>query len=179
MTLSNWSPSASWSNEAMARDVPAPVACHNDLLAENFILGDDGRMWVIDWEYGGINDPYYDLGVLCAENPLTEDEERAVISRYCGEMDVHRYARMMLYKIISDLWWSLWAMLQARFSRIEFDYFQLRDGASGPPQGERRAPRLPRLAGSGLIQARRAWEHSWSGSPDTSTVGVPAYEPMG
>ena len=68
----------------MARDVPAPVACHNDLLAENFILGDDGRMWVIDWEYGGVNDPYYDLGVLCAENPLTEDEERAVITRYCG-----------------------------------------------------------------------------------------------
>jgi thiamine kinase-like enzyme len=109
--------------EAMARDVPAGVACHNDLLAENFILGDDGRMWVIDWEYGGVNDPYYDLGVLCAENPLTEEEERAVITRYCGTQDEHRYARMMLYKIVSDLWWSLWAMVQARISRIEFDYF--------------------------------------------------------
>jgi hypothetical protein len=109
--------------EAMARDIPAPVACHNDLLAENFILGEDGRMWVIDWEYGGVNDPYYDLGVLCAENPLTADEERAVIDRYCGGMDAHRYARMMLYKIVSDLWWSLWAMLQARFSHLDFDYF--------------------------------------------------------
>jgi thiamine kinase-like enzyme len=109
--------------QAMARDVPATVACHNDLLAENFILGEDGRMWVIDWEYGGVNDPYYDLGVLCAENPLTEDEERAVIARYCGEMDARRHARMMLYKIVSDLWWSIWAMLQARLSHIEFDYF--------------------------------------------------------
>jgi thiamine kinase-like enzyme len=109
--------------QAMARDVPEAAACHNDLLAENFILGQDGRMWVIDWEYGGVNDPYYDLGVLCAENPLTEDEERAVIVRYCDGMDESRYARMMLYKIVSDLWWSLWAMLQARLSHIDFDYF--------------------------------------------------------
>lgn len=109
--------------EAMARDVPAPVACHNDLLAENFILGTDGRMWVIDWEYGGTNDPYYDLGVLCAENPLTEDEERLVVTRYCGTMDAHRHARVMLFKIVSDLQWGLWAMVQVRLSRIEFDYY--------------------------------------------------------
>jgi thiamine kinase-like enzyme len=108
---------------AMLRDLPAPAACHNDLLAENFILGDDGRMWVIDWEYSGTNDPYYDLGVLCAENPLTEEEEVAVIERYRGVPDDHRRARMLLYKIVSDLWWSLWAMVQVRLSHIEFDYF--------------------------------------------------------
>ena len=108
--------------QAMARDRPQRVACHNDLLAENFILARDGRMWVIDWEYGGTNDPYYDLGVLCAENPLSGDEERFIIERYCGAMDVSRHARMMLYKVISDLWWSLWAMVQVRLSKIEFDY---------------------------------------------------------
>ena len=80
-------------------------------------------MWVIDWEYGGTNDPYYDLGVLCAENPLSGDEERFIIERYCGAMDVSRHARMMLYKVISDLWWSLWAMVQVRLSKIEFDYY--------------------------------------------------------
>ena len=43
--------------QAMQRDEPAPVACHNDLLSENFILTPEGRMWVIDWEYGGMTDP--------------------------------------------------------------------------------------------------------------------------
>jgi thiamine kinase-like enzyme len=110
--------------QAMARHRPQPVACHNDLLAENFILATDGRMWVIDWEYGGTNDPFYDLGVFCAENPLSGDEERFLITRYCGEMDERRHARMMLYKVVSDLWWSLWAMVQVRISQIDFDYFE-------------------------------------------------------
>ena len=109
--------------QAMTRDMPRPAACHNDLLSENFILDAGGRMWVIDWEYGGTNDPYYDLGVFCAENLLSDDEERFVITRYCGEMDVHRYARMMLHKLVSDLRWSLWSMIQVRLSKIDFDYY--------------------------------------------------------
>lgn len=110
--------------EAMRRDRPADVACHCDLLSENFMLEPGGRMWVIDWEYGGQTDPYFDLGDFCVEHPLSEDEERAIIARYCGSFDESRYARMMLHKIVADLWWSIWAMIQVRQSKLDFDFME-------------------------------------------------------
>ena len=110
--------------KAMERDKPASVACHNDLLSENFILAPEGKMWVIDWEYGGMTDPYFDLGDFCVEHPLSPDEEQFVLSAYCGGMDEHRYARMMLHKLVADLWWSIWAMIQVRVSKIDFDFYE-------------------------------------------------------
>jgi thiamine kinase-like enzyme len=110
--------------QLMARDAPRPVACHNDLLSENFILDASGKMWVIDWEYGGMADPYFDLGDLCVEHPLSDDEERFVITRYCGGFDEPRYSRMLLYKLVADLWWSIWAMIQVRLSKIDFDFYE-------------------------------------------------------
>ena len=109
----------------MERDKPAPVACHNDLLSENFILAPDGKMWVIDWEYGGMTDPYFDLGDFCVEHPLIGRRGAVRRSRaYCGGMDEHRYARMMLHKLVADLWWSIWAMIQVRVSKIDFDFYE-------------------------------------------------------
>jgi thiamine kinase-like enzyme len=110
--------------EAMKRDQPHSVACHCDLLSENFMLEPGGRMWVIDWEYGGQTDPYFDLGDFCVEHPLSEEEERTIITRYCGTFDESRYARMMLHKIVADLWWSIWAMIQVRQSMLDFDFFE-------------------------------------------------------
>ncbi len=108
---------------AMERDQPAPVACHCDLLSENFIVGSDGRLWVIDWEYGGMTDPYFDLGDFCVEHPLSDAEERTILATYCGGWDEHRYSRMMLYKLVADHWWSIWAMIQHRVSALDFDFF--------------------------------------------------------
>jgi thiamine kinase-like enzyme len=110
--------------KAMQRDEPAPVACHNNLLSENFILTPEGRVGVIDWENSGANDPYFDLGDFCVEHPLTADEEKAVLVAYCGGMDEHRYARMMLYKLVVDLRWSTWALVQAKVSKVEFEFYR-------------------------------------------------------
>lgn len=109
--------------EAMKRDRPQSVACHCDLLSENFMLEESGKMWVIDWEYGGKTDPYFDLGDFCVEHPLSADEERFIITRYCGTFDDSCYARMMLHKIVADLWWSIWAMIQVRQSKLDFDFY--------------------------------------------------------
>jgi thiamine kinase-like enzyme len=110
--------------QAMKRDAPPPAACHNDLLSENFILAKDGTMWIIDWEYGGMTDPYFDLGDLLVEHPFTDEEEKFAVTRYCGEMNEHRYARVMLHKLVADLWWSIWAMIQVRLSKIDFDFYE-------------------------------------------------------
>ena len=110
--------------EATARNPVPDVACQNDLLSENFIIDADGKMWVIDWEYGGQTDPYFDLGDFCVEHPLSEEEERFIIARYCGAFDEVAYARMMLHKIVADLWWSIWAMIQVRLSNLDFDFYE-------------------------------------------------------
>jgi len=110
--------------QAMKRDRPADVACHCDLLSENFMLEASGKMWVIDWEYGGKTDPYFDLGDFCVEHPLSDDEEHFIIQRYCGTFDEARYARMMLHKLVADLWWSIWAMIQVRQSKLDFDFYE-------------------------------------------------------
>lgn len=128
---------------AMKRDVPAPVACHNDLLSENFILEPDGRMWLIDWEYGGMNDPYFDLGDFCVEHPLSRDEERLIITRYCGEMQDHRFHRMLLHKITADLWWSIWAFIQERVSKLDFDYRAYGNGRLDRLRGNAADPEYP------------------------------------
>jgi len=109
---------------AMERDKPAPVACHNDLLSENFLIDKTGRMWIIDWEYGGMTDPFFDLGDFCTEHPFSSEEERLILTTYCGGMDEHRYCRMMLHKLTADLWWTIWAMIQTKLSTIDFDFYE-------------------------------------------------------
>lgn len=108
--------------EAMARDEPAPVAAHNDLLSENFIVDVEDRLWVIDWEYGGMTDPYFDLGDFLMEHPFSREEQRFVLRTYCGWMDEHRFARMMLHRMTSGIWWAVWATIQHTVSQIAFDY---------------------------------------------------------
>lgn len=108
---------------AMARNVPEPVACHNDLLSENFIVDPDGKVWILDWEYGGMNDPYFDLGDVAVEHPLSPAQHELIIKTYCGEMKYHRYCRMMLHQLTADLWWCQWAMIQDRLSKIDFDFY--------------------------------------------------------
>ena len=110
--------------KATAVRPPADVACHNDLLSENFIIDANGKMWVIDWEYGGMTDPYFDLGDFVMEHPFTREEERLIIATYCGAMDEGRFGRMMLYKVVSGVWWGVWAMIQKTVSHIDFDYME-------------------------------------------------------
>ncbi|MCF8053309.1 MAG: phosphotransferase [Desulfobacterales bacterium] len=109
--------------EAMERDKPALTACHNDLLSENFIHDPNGKMWIIDWEYGGMNDPYFDLGDICVEHPLTVEQEEILLKTYCGEMSEGRLCRMRLHKLTADVWWGMWGMIQDKISSLDFDFY--------------------------------------------------------
>jgi thiamine kinase-like enzyme len=109
---------------ATARNPVPDVACHNDLLSENFIVDADGKMWIIDWEYGGMTDPFFDLGDFVMEHPFTREEERLIAATYCGGMDERLFGRMMLYKSVSGVWWGVWAMIQHTVSKIDFDYME-------------------------------------------------------
>lgn len=97
---------------ALAKN-PAPLApCHCDPLCENFL--DDGqRMWIVDWEYCGMNDPMWDLGDLSVEGGFTHEQDLEMLYAYfCGEPPKQDYARMVIYKAMCDLLWTLWGLIQ-------------------------------------------------------------------
>jgi len=102
---------------------PLPtVPCHNDLLAENYI--DDGdRLWIVDYEYSGNNDPTFELGNTCQELGWDDRRIRELCAAYFGEATEALLARMRLQMIMSDVGWTLWAAIQAEISSIDFDFY--------------------------------------------------------
>ena len=101
---------------------PLPsVPCHNDLLAENYL--DDGeRLWIVDYEYSGNNDPTFELGNTCQELGWDDGRVRALCAAYFGAATDALVARMRLQMIMSDVGWTLWAAIQAAISTIDYDF---------------------------------------------------------
>lgn len=92
---------------------PAPLApCHCDPLCENFL--DDGSvMWVIDWEYSGMNDPLWDVGDISVEGGMDEEQETDLLYGYFGrEPTAAEKGRVVIYKAMCDLLWTLWGLIQ-------------------------------------------------------------------
>lgn len=112
---------------ALCLDPFTPRPCHNDLLNGNFI--DDGtRIRILDWEYGGLGDIFFDLGNFAAKHEFTADQESILLRAYFGTDDpagrLHgpRRARLKLMRIMSDLREAMWAMVQVGVSKLDFDY---------------------------------------------------------
>lgn len=98
------------------------VPCNNDLLAENYI--DDGELLrLIDYEYSGNNDPTFELGNTCQELGYDEASIQELCGAYFGRATPPKLARMKLNMIMSDVGWGLWAAIQAKISKIEYDFW--------------------------------------------------------
>ena len=98
--------------QALAKHPAALAPCHCDPLSENFL--DNGqRMWVVDWEYSGMNDPLWDLGDMSVEAGFTEAQDREMMEAYCeGRVSAALTGRMVIYKAMCDLLWTLWGLIQ-------------------------------------------------------------------
>ncbi|MEM7076060.1 MAG: choline kinase family protein [Pseudomonadota bacterium] len=95
------------------RDKPGRlVPSHCDPLCENFL--DDGQsMWIVDFEYSGMNDALWDLGDLSVEAGLTEAQEHEMLQAYFGRpATAEEHGRMIIYKAMCDLLWTLWGLIQ-------------------------------------------------------------------
>jgi len=86
--------------------------CHCDPLAENFL--DTGtRIFIIDWEYAGNNDPMWDLGDVSVEAGFGPDQDAALLEAYFqGKPPAAQVGRMVMYKAMCDLLWTLWGAIQ-------------------------------------------------------------------
>jgi len=95
--------------------------CHNDLLNANFI--DDGaRVRIVDWEYAGMGDPYFDLGNFSINHELTADADEALLRAYLGSVPVERLARLTLMRVVSDFREAMWGVLQQGISTLDVDF---------------------------------------------------------
>ncbi len=108
--------------KALAANRIQTVPCHNDLLAENYM--DDGRsLRLIDYEYSGNNDPCFELGNTCQELKYNESRIAEICAAYFGSATPEKISRMKLNMIMSDVGWALWAAIQAKISKIEYDFW--------------------------------------------------------
>ena len=99
-----------------------PVPCHNDLLAANF-LHDGERLWIVDWEYAGMGDRYFDLGNFAVNNELTADDEFALLTAYFDERPpARRLAALGLMRFMSDFREAMWGVVQTAVSDLDFDF---------------------------------------------------------
>ena len=107
---------------ALAVRAEGTVPCHNDLLAANFI--DDGdRIWLIDYELSGNNDPCFELGNIAAESHLSADALAALVTAYYGRPRRAMIARSRLLGLVSMYGWTLWGAIQNGASPIEYDFW--------------------------------------------------------
>ena len=99
-----------------------PVPCHNDLLAANF-LHDGERIRIVDWEYAGMGDRYFDLANFAVNNELEAPDEKALLGAYLGEKpSASQLAVLGLMRFMSDFREAMWGVVQSNVSEIEFDF---------------------------------------------------------
>jgi len=113
---------------ALAAHALPSAPCHCDPLCENFL--DTGkRMWIVDWEYAGMNDPMWDLGDLSVEGGFSEDQDMEMMSAYFGgDPTPPDHGRMVIYKAMCDLLWTLWGLIQLANGNTADDFRAYAEG---------------------------------------------------
>jgi thiamine kinase-like enzyme len=103
-------------------DEHQPVPSHNDLLTANF-LNDGERLVIVDWEYAGMGDRYFDLGNFAANNELGDEDEGRLLAAYFGEPATpRRRAALKLFRFMSDFREAMWGVVQSSVSDLDFDF---------------------------------------------------------
>ncbi len=87
--------------------------CHNDLVAENFIKDVNGKLYLIDWEYSGMNDPMWDFAALFIESNFSDESKSIILRRYLGHIpDRVLEEKILIYQILMDVLWSIWTCIK-------------------------------------------------------------------
>ena len=87
------------------------LPCHNDLVPENLILDADGRLYLIDWEYSGYNDPMWDLASHLLESEFQPLEEELFLQYYFeGDAPEASREKIRIFEILQDILWAAWTI---------------------------------------------------------------------
>jgi thiamine kinase-like enzyme len=104
-----------------ARGVQPPAPCHNDLLNANFIT-DGERIWIVDWEYAGMGDLFFDLANFSVNHELSADEGEELLRMYFGEVLDDDVRSLTLMRFMSDFREAMWGVVQQGISELDFDF---------------------------------------------------------
>jgi thiamine kinase-like enzyme len=130
------------------------VPCHNDLLAAN-IMDDGERLWLIDYEYSGNNDPCFELGNIWSEAALPPDRLEHLVGAYFGHPSPVQTARARLFGLMAKYGWTLWASIQDAVSDVDFDFWEWGMEKYARARAEFREPGLDELITT-IEQANRS-----------------------
>jgi len=97
-----------------------PRPCHNDLLNANFL--DDGDIRILDWEYAGMGDVFFDLANFSRNHNFDRQQDRFLLQVYAGQAASGRMARLQLMRVASDMREAMWGLLQSAVSTLDFDF---------------------------------------------------------
>jgi len=103
-----------------ARGPQPQVPCHNDLLNANFL--DDGEIRIVDWEYAGMGDRFFDLANLSVNHDFSVQEDRRLLGAYFGVERAADLAALRLMRVMSDFREAMWGVLQSGISQLDFDF---------------------------------------------------------
>jgi thiamine kinase-like enzyme len=99
-----------------------PVPCHNDLLAANFIR-DGQQIWIVDWEYAGMGNRYFDLANFAINNEVEEADFDSLLDAYFGDgRPADSLACLRLFMLMSDFREAMWGVVQSGVSELDFDF---------------------------------------------------------
>ena len=119
-------PSFAWARQVARRVERARGAfperpCHNDLLNANFI--DDGeRIRIVDWEYAGMGDVFFDLANFSVNHGFGREERQGLLAAYFGTVRSGDERALELMLFMSDFREAMWAVVQGAVSELEFDF---------------------------------------------------------
>jgi thiamine kinase-like enzyme len=111
---------------ALLGDPYTPTPCHNDLLNLNWLNeelpGGGAEVRLLDWEYAGMGDVYFDLANFCHHHELSDDQARLLLLEYFGEPTPRGFARLKLMWPISELREAMWGIVQTGISNLDEDF---------------------------------------------------------
>lgn len=107
------------------QEVIKKVPCHNDSLCENWVYG-EGRMFLIDWEYAGMNDAMWDLADVSIEANYSDENDMNLLRKYFeNEPTKYQMQRFIANKLYLDYLWTLWGKTRVPFSGEEMEVYAL------------------------------------------------------
>jgi thiamine kinase-like enzyme len=112
--------------QALEKDPYPPTPCHDDLLNLNWleedVPGEIGEIRLLDWEYAGMGDIFFDLANFSHHHRLNEEQARFFLNEYFGEVTLKQYARLRLMWPMSELHEAMWGTTQTGISKLEEDF---------------------------------------------------------
>ena len=103
------------------RAAASPVPCHNDLLNANF-LDDEERLFIVDWEYAGMGDRFFDLANFSINHELDPTQSETLLAAYFGKARRDDFDALELMRFMSDFREAMWGVVQSAVSELDFDF---------------------------------------------------------